>query len=62
MKVAARVYVIRIWYEPSALGEVWRASVSRGEEQHFFAHPEDLTAFLNKQAQKPQGASEDVGE
>ncbi|GEM82917.1 hypothetical protein [Meiothermus hypogaeus] len=41
-----KVYVIRVWYEPSPGGEIWRASLSEGEERHYFAEPSALTAFL----------------
>jgi hypothetical protein len=33
----SQIYVVRIWFEPSPEGEVWRASVSQGEERHYFA-------------------------
>lgn len=45
----SQVYVLRVWYEPSPEGEVWRASVSQGEERHYFAEPSALTAFLQKE-------------
>jgi hypothetical protein len=55
----SQVYVLRIWYEPSPEGEVWRASVSQGEERHYFADASTLTAFLRQaleveQEQGPQ--------
>lgn len=42
----SKVYVIRIWYEPSAGGEVWRASLSQGEERYYFQRPDELARFL----------------
>jgi len=45
----SQVYVLRVWYEPSPEGEVWRASVSQGEERHYFAEPSALTAFLQQE-------------
>lgn len=45
----SQVYVLRVWYEPSPQGEVWRASVSRGEERHYFADISTLTAFLKQE-------------
>jgi hypothetical protein len=45
----SQVYVIRVWYESSPEGEVWRASVSQGEERHYFATPSSLTAFLKRE-------------
>lgn len=45
-----KVYVIRIWYEPSAGGEIWRASLSQGEERHYFQRPEELAEFLREES------------
>jgi hypothetical protein len=45
----SQVYVLRVWYEPSPEGEVWRASVSRGEERHYFADVSSLTTFLKQE-------------
>lgn len=45
----SQVYVLRVWYEPSPEGEVWRASVSRSEERHYFADTSTLTAFLKQE-------------
>ncbi|MCS7067997.1 MAG: hypothetical protein RMK51_00465 [Meiothermus sp.] len=47
-----QIYVVRIWYEPTPEGEVWRASVSQGEERHYFAEPSALTAFLQQQMEE----------
>ncbi|MDX2003892.1 MAG: hypothetical protein SFU83_01325 [Meiothermus sp.] len=49
MNTASKVYVLRVWFEPSPQGERWRASVSQGEERRYFAEPKDLTAFLTAQ-------------
>ncbi|WP_299429377.1 hypothetical protein [uncultured Meiothermus sp.] len=46
---ASQVYVLRVWYEPTPEGEVWRASVSRGEERHYFADPRELARFLSEE-------------
>ncbi|WP_018467642.1 hypothetical protein [Calidithermus timidus] len=48
---STQVYVVRIWYESTPEGEVWRASVSQGEERHYFADPSALTAFLQQEVQ-----------
>ncbi|GIW24980.1 hypothetical protein [Meiothermus sp.] len=48
---STQVYVVRIWYEPTPEGEVWRASVSQGEERHYFADPQALAAFLQQEVQ-----------
>ena len=50
----SKVYVLRVWYEPSPQGEVWRASVSQGEERRYFAKPHELTAFLQGQFEHAQ--------
>ncbi|KIQ55145.1 hypothetical protein [Meiothermus taiwanensis] len=57
-----QVYVLRIWYEPSPEGEVWRASVSQGEERHYFAELQELARFLQGQfpEQTPTLHLEDV--
>lgn len=49
---STQVYVVRIWYEPTPEGEVWRASVSQGEERHYFAEPSALTAFLQQEMEE----------
>ena len=54
MNTSSKVYVLRVWFEPSPEGEVWRASVSQGEERRYFAEPLALTEFL--QSQFPQSA------
>lgn len=48
----SQVYVLRVWYEPSPEGEVWRASVSQGEERYYFAEPSALTAFLQQEMEQ----------
>lgn len=45
-----KVYVIRIWYEPSAEGQIWRASLSQGEERRYFQRPEELANFLKEES------------
>ncbi|WP_027878205.1 hypothetical protein [Meiothermus cerbereus] len=45
----SQIYVVRIWFEPSPEGEVWRASVSQGEERHYFADVNSLTTFLKQE-------------
>ena len=50
----SKVYVLRVWYEPSPQGEIWRASVSLGEERRYFAKPQELTAFLQGQFEHAQ--------
>ncbi|MCL6529607.1 MULTISPECIES: hypothetical protein [Meiothermus] len=44
--------MVRIWYEPTPEGEVWRASVSQGEERHYFAEPSALRAFLQQEMEE----------
>lgn len=50
----SKIYVVRIWYEPSLEGEVWRASVSHGEERHYFADSRSLTDFLKQEMEAEQ--------
>jgi hypothetical protein len=52
MNTPSKVYVLRVWFEPSPQGEVWRASVSLGDERRYFSEPLALTEFL--QSQFPQ--------
>jgi len=54
----SQVYVLRVWYEPSPEGEVWRASVSQGEERHYFAEPSALTAFLQQEIEQTEAEAE----
>lgn len=52
----SRVYVVRIWLEPTQGGEgVWRASVTetRTQERRYFATPEELKQFLEAQTSPP---------
>lgn len=47
----SRVYVVRIWLEPTQGGEgVWRASVTetRTQERRYFTNPEELKQFLER--------------
>ncbi|PZA07321.1 MULTISPECIES: hypothetical protein [unclassified Meiothermus] len=46
---STQIYVVRIWYEPTPEGVVWRASVSQGEERHYFAELSALIAFLQQE-------------
>ncbi|MGK0617433.1 hypothetical protein [Meiothermus cerbereus] len=50
----SQIYVVRIWYEPSPEGAVWRASVSQGEERHYFADVSSLTTFLKQEIEAEQ--------
>ena len=51
-----RTYVIRIWHEPCAEGDVWRASATnvRTQEKHYFKSQEELNRFLQEAEQKPK--------
>lgn len=48
MPTANRTYVVRIWHEPSATENVWRASATnvRTQEKHYFKSQEELNRFL----------------
>jgi hypothetical protein len=45
-----RTYVVRIWHEPCASGDVWRASATdvRTQEKHYFKNQEELNRFLEE--------------
>lgn len=61
MGTAARVYVVRVWYEPGPEGEVWRASLRQGEERRYFADPQALTAYLAQPLDGVGGAGQEPG-
>lgn len=44
----SRAYVIRIWYEPGALGAIWQASATDVQTQpkHYFKSQQELGNFL----------------
>ncbi|WP_297860330.1 hypothetical protein [Meiothermus sp.] len=44
--------MVRIWYEPTSQGEVWRASISQGEERRYFTEPSALAAFLQQEIEE----------
>ena len=43
-----RMFVVRIWWEPSSQGDAWRASLTNANNQqrHYFGLPDDLARFL----------------
>lgn len=55
MSAPNRTYVVRIWLEPCASGDVWRASATdvRTQEKHYFKSQEELNRFL-EEAEKQQ--------
>lgn len=54
-----RTYVVRIWHEPCASGDVWRASATnvRTQEKHYFKSQEELNHFL-EESEKPSALVE----
>lgn len=49
MNGVSSVYVVRVWYEPSTAGLIWRASVSIGQERYYFSEPSALAQFFTQQ-------------
>lgn len=48
----SRAYIVRVWFEQSSGGEVWRATVLHAstQERWFFSSPASLSAFLSERA------------
>ncbi|PYE52757.1 hypothetical protein [Deinococcus yavapaiensis] len=45
----ARLFVLRVWYEPNGSARIWRASVLLGERRRYFLSPLDLMVFLEEE-------------
>ncbi len=46
----SRAYIVRVWFEPSLDGEVWRATVTHAQtkERLSFSSPILLSVFLSE--------------